>query len=369
MKSDILREANLEIRKGRPFFPEERICDIFQFNDLVEIGFLSKRCYNDCNGSCIMCDYGVAKGTYSREEYIAEMDNILKSLDHTVDTLLLCTNGSFFDDRQIGPELFRAILERAGQSKMQTIEVETHYQDITADKLSLMKRLLPGKRIMVEIGLETTNPKYQSHIIMKNINLPAYEKTVALIQDFGFQVETNIMVGLPFLCAKEQFEDALLTIQWAFDHQCRPVLFPMNIKPYTLLMDMYRSGHYRPISQWMLPLILDTMGEEHLRKITIAWYGNREEIYHPNGVRAVFPSSCPECVETLSLFYEEFLVAGDGHTRRLLLQQLLSQVTCSCLERAKTELTISPEDTFDTRYSAYVERLLNCGFDGKESCL
>lgn len=368
MKFDILRKMNLEIRKRRPFFPGDKICDVFQSNNLVEIGFLSKRCYNDCNGSCIMCDYGAANGTHSVQEYISEMDCILKSLDSSVDTLLLCTNGSFLDDRQIGPKLFQAILKRAGQSNMRTIEVETHYQDVTEEKLQIMKQFLTGKRILVEMGLETTNQKYQSHIIMKNIDLPVFEKKVALIQSFGFYVETNIMVGLPFLSAKEQFNDALLTIRWAFDHQCSPVLFPMNIKPYTLLMDMYRSGYYHPISNWMLPLILNTIDAGHLEKVTIAWYGNREEVYHPNGERAIFPISCPVCAATIYRFYDEFLATADGNERRLLLDQLLSQMTCSCLEQAKAELTVCPKDTFGVQYAAYIDKLTRFGLDNKGAC-
>lgn len=361
MKADVLRQANLEMRKRRPFFPEKKICNTFRFNGLIEIGFLSKRCFNDRHGSCIMCDYGVAKGSYSVHEYLLEMDRILEDLDNSVDTLLLCTNGSFLDNRQIESELFQAILKRVGQSDIQTVEVETHYQDVTKEKLHLMKQLLPKKRIMVEMGLETINPQYQSHIIMKNIDLPTYEKTVDIIQRFSFDVETNIMVGLPLLSAKEQFEDALSTLRWAFSHQCSPVLFPMNIKPYTLLMDMYRTGYYRPISQWMLPLILDTMNENQLGKVTIAWYGNREETYHGNGERAIFPVSCPKCSPIIYNFYKMFLADYDGHRRRVLLDELLSQTGCSCLGRTREKLAECPTDNFESRYFAYVDNLTKYG--------
>lgn len=369
MKSEILRKANLEFRKSRPYFSNEKICDVFKSNNLIEIGFLSKRCQNDYSGSCIMCDYGVAKGTHSIQEYIYEMDQILKEVDESVDTLLLCTNGSFFDYRQIGPELLSEILKRAGQSNMQTVEVETHYQDVTEEKLQLMKQMLPGKRILVEMGLETISPKYQSHIIMKNIDLPAYEKTIELIQSFGFLVETNIMIGLPFLSTSEQFEDAISTINWAFSHQCNPVLFPINVKPYTLLMDMYKQGYYRSISHWMLLLILNTLTEEQLEKTAVAWYGNREEVYHAEGERAIFPVSCPECMAMISEFYQKYLAISGGHERRMLLDQLFKQASCDCLEQTRAELTVSPQGRFEALYSSYADSLVKRGIIFKECVL
>lgn len=358
MKSEILRKANLEFRKSRPYFSNEKICDTFRSNNLIEIGFLSNRCQNDCSGSCIMCDYGVAKGTHSIQEYICEMDQILNGLDESVDTLLLCTNGSFLDHRQIRPELFLEILKRASQSNVQNVEVETHYQDITAEKLQLMKQMLPGKRILIEMGLETISPKYQSHFIMKRIDLTAYEKTIALIQDFGFLVETNIMIGFPFLSEAEQFEDAISTINWAFSHQCNPVLFPINIKPYTLLMDMYKQGYYHPISHWLVLLILDTLTEKQLEKTTVAWYGNREEVYDGEGERAVFPVFCPACADIISNFYPQFLATSGGHERRRLLDQLFTQAHCDCLMQTKSNLAISQAERFETLYSSYADSLV-----------
>lgn len=361
MDSRILREANLKIRKKRPFFSDKKICDVFYSNNLVEIGFLSRRCHNDLHGACIMCDYGASQKCYTPSEYIREMDRIMNGLDQSVNTLLLCTNGSFLDETQISPTLFRMILERAGQSRIQTIEIETHYRDVTIEKLRLMYQLLPGKRIMVEMGLETVNAQYQSCIIMKDIDLVAYAQTISLIQSVGFQVETNIMVGLPFLSAKEQFKDALSTIQWAYAHHCSMVLFPMNIKPYTLLMDMYHTGHYQPISQWMLPLILHTLTEAQLERTTVAWYGNREEIYSLDGERAVFPQACPACTAAVREFYQQFLTAHMGNERKILLNQLLSQQKCVCLQRAQMEIAEDLGNDFEGRYTAYIFQLQQYG--------
>lgn len=79
---------------------------------------------------------------------------------------------------------------------------------------------------------------------MKEVSIPDFEKTIALIQNMEMDVECNVMVGLPFLSEKEQYEDALSTIQWVFEHQCTPVLFPVNIKPYTLLISLLLGTYH-----------------------------------------------------------------------------------------------------------------------------
>lgn len=351
--SKILMAANLQAKKDRPFFPTGKICDVFRSGNLLELGFLSRRCRKDRCGACLMCDYGVAEGTHTVEEYLLEMNRILNEDSQRLDILLLCTNGSFLDEEQISPELFDSVLARASQTQARLVEIETHYRDVTLGKLRRLKELLPGKRVAIEMGLETVNPLIQSHIIMKGIHLADYERTISLIQSFGFIVEVNIMIGIPFLSAKEQFDDALATIRWAFHRNCRVVLFPMNIKPYTLLMEMYRSGHYHPMSQWALPLLLDTLSAQELERVTVAWFGNREEVYSPSSERAVFPLACPECTAAVKRFYPQFLETQSGEERKALLTRLLSR-NCDCLYAARRDIKTVHPDPFMSRYEEYI---------------
>lgn len=357
MKSDVLQKKNLEIRKRRPYLPSKEVCDIFYDNYLVEICFLSHRCRNDLRGSCIMCDYGAAQGTACTSEYIQKLTDTLMTLDEAIDTILLSTNGSFLDETQISFELLCKVLERVNESHIKIVEIETHYRDVTIEKLKLLKQLLPYKKIMIEMGLETVNPQYHSHVIMKNITLPDFERTVLLIQSMGMYVECNVMVGLPFLSEKEQYEDALQTIQWIFDHQCSPVLFPINIKPYTLLMDMYQSGYYSPVSQWMIPLILDMLPAKQLEQITVAWHGNREEIYSDSNLRTVFPTSCSNCNTLIQDFYDSFLHINSGADRKKVLTDLFSSAGCSCPHQLKESVQQISEETFETRYYTYTNQL------------
>lgn len=354
MDSKLVRRANIAIRKTRPYFPPKRICEKFYSEGLLEICFLSTRCSRDLQGSCMMCDYGATQNDCTDTAYIQEMDRMLQNTEDPVDILLLCTNGSFLDSCQISDELFRAILEQTGKYEIPTVEVETHYLDVTREKLELMKRFLPGKNIVIEMGLETIRPEYQEKVVMKEINLEAYEDVISLVKSFGFSVDNNVMVGLPFLSPKEQFEDVLETIRWSITRGGHSVLFPVNIKPYTLLMQAYHAGLYRPISQWMIPLILDALPEKWLETITVVWYGGREEDYGTNSGRATFPHACGDCADAVLKFYKEFSTAAGGANRKKLLRQLLTGTDCQCLDQTRRSIMQTSENTFEDRYAAFL---------------
>lgn len=341
---------NISARKTRPVLHPDTVCQVFVEYDLMEIGFLSKCCRNDTQGSCIMCDYGCAVETKSEQQYISEMIKILDSRGSEIKTLLLCTNGSFFDEFQIPLSLFRSILITASKYKIPTIEFETHYRDVTVEKLDMIKSILHDRQIMIELGLETVNPIFHETFIMKNIDLDSYEKTMRIIQEYRFTVETNIMVGLPFLSIKEQFEDAQKTIQWALERQCKIVLFPINIKPHTLLMKMYELNLYTPVSHWLLLFILDNIPEHDLDKITIAWYGNREEPYDDDEIPTIFPKSCPKCGGLISEFYASFIEEKSSAGRKTLIHSLKNNVACDCMDTLFAAIAQKDDSNFEERY-------------------
>lgn len=365
MSKEILKRLNQRIRSLRPKFPTDAVCQVFKDGGLLEIGFLSRCCKNDLNGSCMMCDYGCAADTKPQEKYLGEMKHILDSAGAPIECLLLCTNGSFFDEVQIPTPLFYAILALTGQYDIPTIEFETHYLDVSSGKLSMIQKALPGKHIIIEMGLESVNPLYQENIIMKNIDLPAYEKTIRTIQQYGFEVETNIMVGLPFLNAGEQMRAALDAVMWSFAHQCRVVLFPVNIKPYTVLMQMYKKGMYTPVSHWLLIFLLDAIPVEKLEAVTIAWYGNREEAYDGYDSATVFPSACPHCQEKLMRFYSDFLSNTNCERRKNLITRLKATCKCGCPGEQIDLLNQPDAEPFETKYSNYCS-ILKSEFIDKE---
>lgn len=354
MKINLIREINKKIRNTRPHFSENDICDVFRNGDLLEIGFLSKQCINDMTGSCIMCDYGCAEKTETNEKYLEKMRLILNENNQGVNYLLLCSNGSILNDYQISEKLLIEILQCAQQCRVPKIIIETHYQDVTESKLQIISKIIK-KPVIIEMGLETLNSRYHETMFMKGIDLNKYEETINRIKRFGYEVELNLMFGIPFLSEFEQYEDTLKAIHWVINHNCKPIIFPINIKPHTLLRYAYDKGLYKPVSLWLLVHVLDCLECEELCNTLIAWYGNRDEPY-PNDIPTVFPDACDSCRHNLEVFFRSFMNAQKFTERKTLISELIRTTTCDCCWIAKKAIEV-PRFAFEKQFETFYRQL------------
>ncbi len=350
MDTMFIKNVNRHLRNNRPYFPKDKFCEVFKNGNLLEISFLSKQCKNDRSGSCLMCDYGRTDKVGPNEIYLGTMDKILSEESESIDFLLLCSNGSILDEYQISTQLLTEILKKAQNCKIPKIIIETHYKDVTKDRLNLIKSII-HKPVTIEMGLETINPVYQSAFFMKGIDIGSYEKTVELIHSYNFDVELNIMLGLPFMSASEQVEDVKKTIKWAIERNCTPVVFPINIKAHTMLRYLYENKLYSPISLWLLVHLLDSVEPTVLEKIIIAWYGNRDESYTPD-IPTIHPECCNDCKENLMAFGRKFLDLEDGFARKKLIQTLKKTISCDCYKNLIQKLNCS-ESNFETNYKKF----------------
>lgn len=357
MNPTILAKYNQYLRRQRPLLDQSIICDVFRNNTFLEIAFISKCCRNDAKGSCVMCDYGAISGTKTQNIYLSEMERILNQ-NKGIKYLLLCANGSIMDEHQLSERTFKSILHKAGTSEIPNIIIETHYQDITSEKLSYIAKYLKHQNITIEIGVETVNQEYQDLVIMKGIKVEELKEKITLIQSAGISVDINIMLGLPFLSPLEQLRDTLSSVSWGFNHGCNPVIFPLNIKPYTLLMHMYKAGFYQPISHWLILILLNQIEETLLDRITISYYGNRKDEYKNVVEETIYPVSCIKCHDILMDFYEEFFRLDDWKSRKSLLNRILKWEKCDCYKKQQLDLLEEKEQiNFKDKMNDYISYL------------
>lgn len=354
METNTLRKMNRQIREKRPVLSTQELCSIFISGNLLEIGFLSKQCKNDLSGSCLMCDYGYMHQIGAVEDYIKEMKAILTKYTDGIDYLLLCTNGSFFDSYQISDEILIAILMEAQKCTIPNIIIETHYKDVTKEKLDIVNQII-HKPVTIEMGLETINQKFQNAFFMKGIKIKEYLSTIYLIKEYNHNVDLNIMLGLPLLSPNQQIKDTIDTIEWTVQHGCIPVLFPINIKYYTFLRYLYDKELYEPIPLWMVIMVLDNISDKALENIVIAWYGNRDESYADN-TPTIMPKTCPICEDLLTGFISDLHRTNDVSKRKQLISELLRNSTCKCLTALYESLNQSDCD-FDDHFQSMLKSL------------
>ncbi len=328
---------NKNIRKDRPIIPKDVLYSTYENNGTFQICFRSKGCSNYLAGFCIMCDYGVGSNI-SKEELEKAFDMALSESKEKIRTLLLNSYGSVLDFNEISEECFISLLKKIKNTNIKHIIFETHYNTITEQKLVMIKNELKNKAISFELGLETSNEKIRSNNLLKFIDNKEFIKIVKLIHSYNMKVLVNLLVGIPFLSEHEQLEDALNSIEWCIKNNVDEIdLFPINIKPYTLLQELYKSKDYDVISHWLLIEVLNKIPIKYLPKIYLAWYGNRE-LKYDSGKHTIFPKSCSICHNELMKFYTKYLANDDASYRRKLIDNLISYRSCDCYEKVLKKL-------------------------------
>ena len=323
MNKDLIKR-NKNIRKHRPLTPNDTLYFIYESEKIFQLCFKSRGCKNFLAGSCIMCDYGIGRNLTPKELEIA-FDKAMLDAKNPINILLLNSYGSILDNFEISNKCFKVLLKKLKDTNIKNIRFETHYTTITKEKLNLIKSELKDRNISFELGLESASSRVRKNYLLKQINNKDFKERIKLIHSFGMQVVVNLLVGTPFLTPKKQIDDVLDSIKWSIKNKVDEiVLFPINIKPYTLLNSLYKEKKYDVISHWLLIEVLNRIDVENLSKIYLAWYGNRKLDYN-----TIFPKSCLNCNDKIFNFYNMFLKDNDGLTRKKLIEDLLNN-KCDC---------------------------------------
>ncbi len=358
---NLLSAANLKAHEGRPPTPEGRHITLWRPSErFLHCCIESRGCrYNRDAGACVMCDYGIGR-CLEPEELSAALASALNPWSGKLDTLLLGSYGSVFDPSEISEECFEVLLRFLRDYPVQTVIFETHCATVSPEKLALIRRTLPeDRRIVVEMGYESCDPFVLEHCLNKILSLPQLESAIRTIHSAHMSACLNVFLGAPFLSPADQLESARASVLWALERGADSlVLFPANIKPFTLLYKLYEAGHYTPLSQWMVPALFRRLPAEALERITLSWYGDRKNFYEHDRFPLIPPQDCPACHDAVFAFYRSFLRARSGQEREDAVRRLWElPLACSCREKLTRSLEESGPRYTKEQISAAVEGL------------
>lgn len=289
-----------------------------------------------CHNACTFCNYGF-KHPVRKEEILKKVEHICRYLPANIETLILESSGSFLDDRELLPELQYQIMEIVAKTNVYRVQIETHYKTVTDEKLRKILQILKGHEVAFEIGLETTS-ETTLKIYNKDIDVKKLFQLVRDCDSLGIETSLNVMVGAPLLTIQEQVQDALNTVQDILKYcpeSTAIVLFPLNIKDYTLVKHMYNQGRYSVISHWEFIEVLEKIPRDALDRVYISWWGNRCNEFHGKDA-IIHPKSCDNCHDRLMKFYTSFVNADSLQEKQSLVKEI-SHVTCQCRDDYETE--------------------------------
>lgn len=279
-----------------------------------------------------MCDYGIGKNLSSIELKEALEKTLLPALPG-IKTVLFGSYGSIFDEYEISDECLEVILDFVLGCNFENIIFETHYSTVTSEKLGKIKNAVGDKfEITIEMGYESCDSYILSNCLRKVMDLEELKKAITLIHNEGMRVSLNVFLGAPFITVQDQTLTTVESLRWAFLNGADDiVLFPSNIKPFTLLYNLYKSGYYSEVSHWQIIDVLNRIPVEYLNKVSLSWFGDRRNFYENDKYPLIPPKDCAKCHEKIFNFYRNFRNLNSGSMRKKLLNDFLAlDIECSC---------------------------------------
>ncbi len=285
------------------------------------------------SGDCIFCNYGY-DAHYSDEEKIHSLKRILREEKEGIELLIIGSFGNYFDLSEVSWYLFTSINALLKKADIPSIAFESHCNTMYGKHLPEIKQAFSqsNTRIIIEMGLESSNPFILKEYINKSLDINKFSNTIKLIKKYDLYVCANVILGTPYLKTREQLDDAYSTIQWAFSNEVDAVVvFPLNIKKETLVYKLYKEGKYTQISHWLLIKLLTMVDSALLPKIELAWVGIRQS--QGIDLHAIPPRACSICKEKLLDFYKNYNLNKGGDYRKHILNELMkSSNDCKCFK-------------------------------------
>jgi len=307
MNNKVLSKINKEIRKNREklqltyiFYPRvEKIVGGYY----LELWFSTEGCNFDKNGSCTMCNYGIGYKV-DNEIIIDKLQNYLDKEKLGITELMISPSGSLWDKSEVTEDLLYMIYNMVKDTNIDLFMMETRIDTITKLKLKKFKESLPNKKLIIEIGLESSNDWVLKYLINKNLKVNNFESIINLIKNNNIGVYVNISLGNAFLTQKEAIADTITSINFAFKYGVdKVVIFPIHIKPNTFIEWLYKNNFYQTISLWSLVKVLSSVEKEFLKNIEIAWY---KSYYDDDSKMIASPSTCPKCIDKVIKLLDEY---------------------------------------------------------------
>ena len=319
----------------------------------VQVWFRTRGCRHNHCGSCTMCDYSVSDPV-PPEQMVAYVEAAIAELDFEPAVLLLNASGSVWDDWEVPAEARLGVYEVLSQFPQTTFVFETHADTVSKAKIDECTAVLGKERVKIEMGLETADPWVLGYCVNKALNLQDFKRAVRILKQQGIDCAANILIGIPFLTPTETMEGAIRSVKWAFREGvdwC--VLFPVHVKPWTLVHWLAERGMYTPVSLWTLVEIISRLELDWLPRIDIAWHKSRQPTPVEYKIASLSPTTCPECYNPVVELIDEYTC---GDQRAQVVQKLVNR-SCACYTLWRAQLETQSPSPLHERIRVYYQMI------------
>jgi radical SAM enzyme (TIGR01210 family) len=329
----IIRKPRSQLSVDQPFFNRiERVTA----GNYGEVWFRTAGCQWDKRGGCTMCNYGTSPSP-STGAMVESVKQALAAFDQPISELMVSPSGSMLDPVEVPQEARSRIYSLIAAFPTSKVLLETRSEWITEEHLLELCASQPiGRQLAVEIGLESIDPWIRRFCINKGGSIADFVRAAKLAHQHGVEVYANVCLGTAFLSPLEAIEDAVVTVIWALKNGAdHAVVFPLHVKPYTLLDTLYQRDAYAPPSLWSLVEVLRRIEPELHSKVEIAWY---RSYYDTDTKIHRSPDTCPVCREDVLSQLDQFRANQSTQTITT-----LSDYACVCHGRWSDSLAANTD--------------------------
>ena len=291
----LISRIMIKMRKGRGRFRSPAMAVRDHDGVYAEVWFPTSGCRWNFAGRCTMCNYGHPEPV-APEQMLRAVAEGLAALKGQPRILWV---GAFnvFDDREVPPEIRHRLFDILALSDCEHVILETHPQSVDREKVASCKRILGNRRVDIQIGIESSSDFVREVCINKGLDRTAISRAIKEIHAGGAGCYGNLVVGAPFLDAHDAYVDALASVHDTLSIGCDNVcIFPLHVKPHTLLHWLHARGQHEPISLWALADIYAALPDEQRGRVYHAWI---TPVDHPGAEKCLAPEVDPQCGDQL----------------------------------------------------------------------
>jgi len=303
---------------------------------------------DDENGGCAMCGHlaGTTRGKkITAEEYKIQFDKIISQFDFSEIPMVCVYNaGSFFNDNEVPTDAREYIYKKlSGIAEIRHVIFESRPEYISAEKLDILKNIMPDKRIEVGIGLESSDEYVRQMCLNKGFKIDEFLEAVNLLKKSDIYSLSYVLQKPPFLSESVAIENSVSSIKWAFQHGIDVVsLEPVSVQKNTLIHLLYNIKEYRPPWIWSVLKVVSQVGQLGLVRI-----GGFEFFPPPS----VCTHNCTACNEICINAIEDYNATNDIE----IINSTLAMTCNTCKDEWMHQLSdsCSIEDSIDKFLSTF----------------
>jgi len=271
----------------------------------------------------------------------------LASLDRVPDMLEVGPYGSMLDDQEVPPKVRREIYRLMKSVSAPFYAIFTRFDTITEDKLEELVEHFEPTEMSVDMGLETSDPWKLKYCVNKALEIGQIISAVKLLKRYNLYSAAYILLGVPFLTSAEMIDDTLSSVLWALSNSIDyAVVFPVHVKPWTVVRWLYEHDLYEPISLWDLVEVLARIPPKLLTQVGISWHNERAERNHPlYEIPKITPTTCPLCHDQVVGILESYRFSED----RVETVARLVDIECECKDTWRQELNMTVDAPLEER--------------------